>query len=43
MELAEQLVELVEALINIAVDIAGRTKLLIKLTSRTELKAQIKI
>ena len=43
MELAKQLVELAEALADIAADVAGRTELLVELASGTELKAQVKI
>ena len=43
MKLAEQLIELAEVLTDITIDVTSKTKLLIKLTSRTELEAQVKI
>ena len=39
----KQLVELAEVLADVAVDVAGRTELLVKLAGGTELEAQVEI
>ena len=39
----KQLVELAEVLADVAVDVAGRTELLVKLAGGTELEVRVKI